>query len=418
MSEKTLFEKYKDKLPAGLTPETINSMPEELVQTIIEESYANMDTVEEDEPEVTEVSSISDSIIKKSKSKHVNEEPKVANSLEEFIESEEEDTSKEDDSIKPESMLKKHSVTDLMNLPMLNGMSTMDASLSYNHFLRKKVVSTYFVALPASGYSANVRGLTIEEVDSIKNSFRDDSATQQKINEIIFSCIVDSTFQFTGLDDFKSKTVNYEIDLLFFGVMICTFGSVNNFKYKCSYCGKEHSIKVDLNTIVQVKGEEALDAIKMIETKDAETCAVNAAFTKKIRAELPATRLVVDLKLPNLAKEDAVNSFFISVDKDANNSSIYSYLNLTESIFLPYFSEDFEVIGYTEISNMSDKYEYLKNMKKEDIKVIEEELSVFNGYRIDMKIDSLKCSNSKCGKENEVDFDIMGNFIHSILTEM
>ena len=438
MAVKSLYEEFKDKLPPELPPESINNMSRSLVENLSEEYMARKnvlnnevetddleieddiidgedfmneffpDDVEGDEDVDLEVYlDDEDEVIeeeiqpepKKIEVKPSKKKTQTKNSFEEYIEREEKEVN-----------LKKE--LNIVNI------DSMTASNSYMRFLKKRIRSTYYLILPNSGYTASVRGLDIEEIDALRNSFTDHYEYKKAIKETIFRCIEESSVHFENIDQFANATAILDLEILLFGIMVKTFGNVSNFAYKCTSCEKDNRMSVDLNSIVMIKNDVTRDIMNNIETsEDPQKPFLESKVRDFERIKLPDTQLMIDIGVPTLTNEESTLKAFRSSGKQFEESRLFVYMNTVKDLFMPYFrrEDDEEPSGYTKVTNKMEIYNLLRNMTKKDRDVFDKALEKFYNIDVNFKISNCKCSS--CSKDNEVDFNIVENFIQSILVD-
>jgi acetate kinase len=76
---------------------------------------------------------------------------------------------------------------DLAGIKILNGTKIFEVEAGYNQYLQKTLYSTFQVVLPLSNYEAHLRGLTLDEIDALKNSFADQFTVKPKLTKNILS---------------------------------------------------------------------------------------------------------------------------------------------------------------------------------------------------------------------------------------
>jgi hypothetical protein len=132
---------------------------------------------------------------------------------------------------------------EVKDLSKINIISIPAHSLSANfeNQLKKTVRSTFQVILPQSGIELQVRGLGIDELDALKNSFTDEFSLQQKLVQILYSCTEETNVGYLTFEEFKSHISHNEIDLILFGVFNKTYGKMTSYRITCPEC-KEPSI--------------------------------------------------------------------------------------------------------------------------------------------------------------------------------
>lgn len=415
MSEKTMYEKYHTKLP-DLTEETLNNMPEELIESIIIND--EMSGVSGEDTPIEESMESAVEAVKPT----TDEAPTAVD--EKVLDTSAETISKEDpatviESVKKEAPILKEepvaqAVKENLKIPIVEKTSA-DAFSNYQQYLNRTIRSSYFVVLPLSGYTADVRGLTIEEIDTLQESYEDFYAMKLRTKEIIFNCIQKSSVPL-DFERFKAITAISEIKILLFGILIKTFGKINNFDFNCSHCGDKNSITVDLNSVLRVETETTLTKINAIQkAEDPELCVTEAVKNKIQQIFLPDTKILLEAQIPNFSKEDEVLKFFRDRNKSIENSTLYSYLTLVKTLYIPYISPEGEIIGYTPIISTEESYNYLNNMTKPDKDAFLEKIQELDQFDVSFAVEKIPCKS--CGKPNKVNFDVAENFITTVLIE-
>lgn len=308
--------------------------------------------------------------------------------------------------------------TDLFNLPLVDApVSTV--KMNYDAFLAKTLKSTYFVILPISGYSANVRGMTVEELDSVKTSATSNEDRMDILARIIYSCILDTSIGKMSYDSYILNTAQTELPILLFGIMIKTFGHINTINYKCNSCGTTNKdINLDLNSLMQIKTDKVTDIMRKIDLKEEPEKYIKESLLKTldVRFQLPKSRVVVSAKFGTLEKDVSLSKFkkHLSI-KDGN--LVADLLHFVECIFVPVFDKSGteESGNFAKYTKTTDIYHYLKDMALEDLRVFASELAVLDDYQINFNRE-INCTH--CRAKNEISVDIIPNFYYSIFQEM
>ena len=439
MGTKTLYEEFKDRLPPHLPEIAVNNMPRSIVENLAEEfENLNKNKTTSKEVESEEIEGLEDvdkfldeyleedefetnqtieEMLEEAEDEELEPEvEEVSNSFTEFVKEAKQEA--EPTPAKVVIKAKKEQpkpTTDLENLTIL-GINSMEAANSYNRYLKGIVRSTYMVTLPVSGYTAHLRGLKIDEVDSIKSSFEDNIRLKERLNELTYACIEKSTAEFKSYDEFLENTAAGELEILMFGMMIKTFGVINNYAYKCGNCGHQNTITINLNNVVRVNNDSALATIDDINSSEnPKELYMNSNLRNSVRVQLPVSLLVLDLKLPSLKKEMSAMKFFKSTTNESSRLFILS--SVIDKMFIPYFGNGDTPIGFTEVNAMGERAEYINTLTKEDRDVIESNLDEISKHRVDFRLSETKCGS--CSHISEgANLDITENFMISILTEM
>lgn len=419
---KTLYDEFGHSLPKSMSPEMVNNMPREIIENLAEEFAERYSTEEEPEQEV-EVHTDDPIIDAGEKEPELEEALEEASSLMDFLQSEAkvvEETPKKKEALPPvkisverKSPKKATSLADL-NILSLN---SMDAQKSINRYMGRRVFSTYMVVLPISGYSANMRGLKIDEVDSIRSSFEDDFELLERVKELTYACMETNSAGFKSYEEFLEGTSKTELEILLFGMMVKTFGHINEFNVHCRSCKKDNTLRLNMNEIIRIDNPEAITQINRI--KEAED---GAAFQKQStlydveRVQLPESKIVLDIRIPSIGRESSTQRVFRNMDKNQTTRLFY-LMNITDRFFLPHFNDDEseEPDGYIEITTPIDIMNYLNVLETEDRKVIDDTVDSMILQEVKFRVEKVPCKS--CGAENDIRFDIIPNFFRSVLIE-
>jgi hypothetical protein len=145
---------------------------------------------------------------------------------------------------------------DLAGIKILNGTKIFEVEAGYNQYLQKTLYSTFQVVLPLSNYEAHLRGLTLDEIDALKNSFADQFTVKQKLSETIYNCIEQTSIGKISYQDFLQYTVDTDFEILVYAVYNKTYGKINSFTITCPHCGVSHKREIPFNEIIQKVYEE------------------------------------------------------------------------------------------------------------------------------------------------------------------
>ena len=115
----------------------------------------------------------------------------------------------------------------------------------------------YFVRLPHSGHEFNVRGLTVEEEDTIKSSNSSTKRAAETIMKVLYNCIsndVKSKGQpFENYDSFIRNISLADRDTIVLAVIQQTYESTHDMNVRCSRCGKGFTESVCLPECITYK---------------------------------------------------------------------------------------------------------------------------------------------------------------------
>lgn len=416
----------------NLTVDTIKQIPSSILENLVDD--LSQDEINQREDEYInrfELSDIPTSLVENAKNEEVTEdktkeffdnvEKELNGRPEEPVVDTQETISKEVGVEETKEIVKEVVTTikkDLFNLTVVDApVSTV--KMNYDAFLSKTLKSTYYVVLPVSGYSANVRGMSVEELDSVKTSSTSNEDRMDILSRIIYSCILDTSVGKMTFETYVENTAQTELPILLFGIMIKTFGHINTINYKCGSCGEVNKgINLDLNSLMQIKTDKVTEIMRLIDLKEEPEKFIKDSLLKTldIRFELPESKIVVSAKFGNLEKDITLTRFRKHLNiKDGN--LIAELLHFVDSLFIPVFDKSGtqESGNYAMYTKTADIYNYLKNMSLEDLRVFAKEMSALDDYQINF---NRKINCTHCRKENDISVDIIPNFYYSIFQEM
>jgi hypothetical protein len=106
---------------------------------------------------------------------------------------------------------------------------------------------SYHVITPQTGLLFDVRGLTVSEVDKIRNSSLIPSKIRNVINDILWSTIQEKPKHIKTFVDFKKGITIKDREALLYGVYHSTWPNDKEFTSQCSSCGKEQILRVHID---------------------------------------------------------------------------------------------------------------------------------------------------------------------------
>lgn len=106
---------------------------------------------------------------------------------------------------------------------------------------------SYHVITPQTGLLFDVRGLTVSEVDKIRNSSLIPSKVRNVINEVLWSVIQEKPKHIKTINDFKKSITIKDREALLYGVYHSTWPNDKEFVGQCTSCGKEQILKIHID---------------------------------------------------------------------------------------------------------------------------------------------------------------------------
>lgn len=357
--------------------------------------------------------------------KVTKEKPKTKKSkkVEKVVEEKEiVDVSKDIKQPKPETAFDNKRIdfskVDLNNLNLLTSMSAFEAQTIYKN-QRKALfnVPIFEITLPISGYNAKMRGLRIDEVDFIKNSFyKNDNSLRQAVEDLVFNCIVETGIPNFTKEKFLQYTCNDDFECLLYGIVRNTYGILNEFRFTCPHCAKTFEQNVVTSSLVQSKAEVVGPIVmNIIDTNDPEKTAKESVLnTYKNRFMFKTSGIIVDLKFNNIKRDKAfVEKFETEFEKNQGNTSRLFVMGYVDKMYIPIVENN--NISYYPIDSVLEIYSKLNDVEIDDMKECVDTIQkMIESYTISFKTPVIQCQ--QCSKEiPEIPLNIYENFFARII---
>jgi len=284
----------------------------------------------------------------------------------------------------------------------------------FKSHISKNIDVTHHIVLPQSGYEAEVRGMKIDEIDAMKNSFSDDFLAQEKLRKIMYACISNTSIGNMSYDDFINRTSTDDIEIILFAIMKMTYGEITHFDIHCPHCQNVEKKTISMDRLIKIESENVIKLVNDIITSDPKEAINNSLLTKTTRVQLPKSKIILELQLASLAEEARVQRDFRNLPMEDKNTTVFTLLNIIKKAFIPNIEGDTgEVNGYVQYTQHKDIYFLLKDsLTKEDLNAIKDATIDFSKNRISFEIPSEKCTNPECGKEiTNIKVEIIQNFL-------
>lgn len=125
--------------------------------------------------------------------------------------------------------------------------------------------------MPQSGFTFNVRLLTVSEVRVIRESLVTRNKITDVINSILWQAIVDKPEEIKTFDDFLKYTTIKDRDALIYSVYTATYGFQKIFNVVCGKCGTSQTQKFNLNKMFHMNfypSETYNNSIRLLNLKE------------------------------------------------------------------------------------------------------------------------------------------------------
>lgn len=293
---------------------------------------------------------------------------------------------------------------DVSKLKILNVSST-DAQKNYFDYLKtnnKSIFASYEVTLPQSGYKAQLRGLTAEEMDLLRNSvLSNNDSLENKLQDIIYACIQDTSIGHITYEEFMVMTAAADYNILLFAVMHQTFGKINKFNIECSKC--DHKFEKDILTehLIHERSDElkeiTLNIINAPDKKIAQQNSLLNTFEKNL--QITDTDIIVTIKYNNIKKGNKILNYLksLSLSDEQTMTRKYQIALVLESILLPQYNQDTkEIVGYAKIESIVEIWKYLDTIPESVYDILMEDINaVLEPYKSTFSIPEIACPNCR-----------------------
>jgi hypothetical protein len=307
---------------------------------------------------------------------------------------------------------------DLAGIKILNGTKIFEVEAGYNQYLQKTLYSTFQVVLPLSNYEAHLRGLTLDEIDALKNSFADQFTVKQKLSETIYNCIEQTSIGKISYQDFLQYTVDTDFEILVYAVYNKTYGKINSFTITCPHCGVSHKREIPFNEIIQIKSEKILEKINEIQTTTTpkEFVLENYGFKQRKAIKLEDSQLIVEVGYKNIKDITEIDKLYRNSVELVETTS-FSLLSSIHSVLIPSINSDGDIEGYVQIDNMIDKRKHLSKITEKDLQQIKKtKEQIVQDMMIEFNVSNIICQNPSClSKIPDMPVDMVTNFLVQVL---
>lgn len=314
-------------------------------------------------------------------------------------------------SIKTESEMDKKDF--LKNLKVdLNQINIVDSNplqeLNNLEFILNSSSKTQIIA-NQSNYIAYMEGLNYNEMNSLTNSTLDDYASQMLLFQTIHSKINSTSIGKVKFEDWASITSFYDLDSFIFGIYAETFPGDSEFTIECPHCHDRIEAKINNDTLVSGKNEEAYSNIqKLINGQtDRKVLLDNSLVNQRERIILEDSKTILDIKLPTIKKNLEI---LRSVNQEAKNKTqhILSIMMFLDTVYI-IDVEQTKKTGkacYNRINKQKDVARIISAFSYADIKQTSKVINdMINKYAVEYKIKSFTCP--KCQERiNDIPVDM------------
>ncbi len=288
---------------------------------------------------------------------------------------------------------------------------------------RKPLVHATPIVLPASGYTATIKGASSYELLSLMNASNDMVIDYEMKWSTIHSKIESTSLGDLTFNDFLKATAHSDYSMLLYGILCATYADDDEIPIECSEKDCKHVFKHKYSVRSLLRAEEISDELFSLvqnavdsshSIRDAKIAHSKAPVNRVKTIKLPASGYVVGLKIQSAY--DFINDSIGFLSK--NSDSKYAQAALMAVAVDSFFINDEESEEYFEFSNIDEIIEIIYNLPSKDVSVIAAEANPMveeNSFNFGLM--NVKCP--KCGHYREtVPFDIESILFYRYQQEM
>lgn len=237
----------------------------------------------------------------------------------------------------------------------------------------KNTLKTTNIVLPASGYTAVIRGCSAYELLELYRDGKNPLVDNETKWSLIYSKIESTSIgKFKDFNDFLEHTSTLDYNVFVYGILCATYPDDDNIPLTCQKCNKEFDHHYTIKSLIRAEAMDPEFQELVTSTIDAshllpEALAHhdNSPLNTLSRYRLPQSEIIVDLHI------QSVHDFiYQSVKKLSDKKdSKYAQASVLSTVVRAFYIED-EDGEYYEITEPEEVTEVIYNLNDVDIKVL------------------------------------------------
>ena len=249
----------------------------------------------------------------------------------------------------------------------------------------------YEVITPQTGLSFHLRTLNVQEEEKMKGSLITPIKVTEHLNKCIYDTIVKKPDDIKTFDDFLKIVTIKDREVLLYGLYHVTYEEVRNYDVKCSSCGKEYPVTIQISDTFNFNKYPGKDIL-----------------SKKIKTPLPISKGVnAYVKQPSLIEE-------ISLYKSLGSRPGSSLERLSQILIIDRFEQESETGTSKIYKDRVDILDAFMSLPAKDKREIHSAyIENFGKYSMELKMQS-SCVN--CGNTEVMDIDLVEQFFRMVYT--
>jgi hypothetical protein len=242
--------------------------------------------------------------------------------------------------------------------------------------LRKKRIeaqATYQVALPKSGYYAEMTKLSSIEIQNLALSSQTNSkyVYRQKLLRLVYDKIKNTSLGKISFTDFLHITAESELNILLYGIYCMTYKDVNEYNITCENCSKNYNLSVHNKNLLVLEVNQDADTILSIqniitEAKTAEELKKQSFVSNLSRLQL-SNECIYEIKEPSLY--DSLDRLYKNIDEEKYKDDItLGFVKFIDAVLIFDESDD----SYIRCDDFDTIYSEFKSLIDEDYYMVSE----------------------------------------------
>lgn len=258
--------------------------------------------------------------------------------------------------------------------------------------LRKKRLeaeATYQVALPKSGYYAEMTKLSSIEIQNLALSSQTNSkyVYRQKLLRLVYDKIKNTSLGKVSFTDFLHITAESELNILLYGIYCMTYKDVNEYNITCENCNKNYNLSVHNKNLLVLEVNQDANTILSIQNIITEAKTPDELMQQSFVSNLSRLQLsngcIFEIKEPSLY--DSLDRLYKNIEEERFKDDIsLGFVKFIESVMIPDESDD----SYIKYGDFDTVYAEFKSLGDEDYYNVSEcikEISQTNRVRFGLK---------------------------------
>jgi hypothetical protein len=244
----------------------------------------------------------------------------------------------------------------------------------------------YEVLTPHTGFSYNVRSMTVQEEERLKGSLVTGTKITDHLNKCLFECLVKKPEEIKDYDSWLKNTTLKDRDALLYGLYHITYEEIRNYEITCGSCDKAYSVTV-----------------KASETFNYNPYPDKDILTKTVNVPLQILKGVfVTIRQPTLIDESLAYKTILTQNTDMLIESL-----IIKSIIQSPDVGDSRV--YSDRDDILDAYKTFPAKDKREVYRVYRETFGKYGINLLMKASCIHCDNTE-----EITLDLVQNFFRMV----